>query len=170
MGDSLEENFVFEEEQPRPVKKPRIREASAKTQLEKELGVTDERVAHNVSEVKTGVALVVTSSMKRLSEISEVADRKNLKLEMHGTGRKQEQLNKMRKDIKSGKFNAIAGVSARIASFVEDGTIEIEKVSLVLIDSTLDAKKFNTLTQPESNKALKEIVNHPRFNGKVALI
>ena len=104
--------------------------------------------------------LVLTSSAKRVTDLAESAEFakfKPLALQFHGTGRKQEQLAKMRKDIQSGKSRVLIGVSARVARFVEEDVIDLADFALIAIDTAVDAKNFNTLSQQESKQALAEI-------------
>ena len=110
--------------------------------------------------------LVLTASAKRVADLAESADfaaRSPLVLQFHGTGRKQEQLSKMRKDIAScedgsgAKFKTVIGVSARIARFVEDAAINLDAFALIAIDTTVDFKNLNTLSQRESKQALLDI-------------
>jgi hypothetical protein len=104
--------------------------------------------------------LVITSSANRVTDLlasDDFATSSPLALQFHGTGRKQEQLQKMRKDIRSDNFKTIIGVSARIARFVEEEVINLASFHLIAIDISIDAKKFNTLSQRESKQALNDI-------------
>ena len=121
--------------------------------------VTSNSEIGNIFKKKTSKVLVLTSSAKRVADLSavEFTSHRPLTLQFHGTGRKQEQLTKMRNEIQAGKFQTLVGVTARIARFVEEGVIDLQKYDLIAIDIAIDAKKFNTLSQQESKQALAEI-------------
>jgi len=122
------------------------------------------------STITTPAILILTPSSARSIDISlALAHLKPLTLQLHGSGRKQEQFTRMKKDIASAKL--IISVPSRIQRFCEEGAFAMEGLRLVLIDMHVDAKGLNALSMNETREAVAKLVTlHFRLNSGCRII
>jgi hypothetical protein len=127
-----------------------------------EEGSTDEPISllHRSQKLlrKKEKMLVFTYSQQRVLEILEShRDLSPYGIIFHGTGRKKEQLEKIRSNLKSTSSCVVVGVASRLAQFHAENLVP--NVKIIAIDCLrTDAKKMNTLTYNESKLALKNLL------------
>ena len=100
--------------------------------------------------------VILTPSTNRSSEISvPLAETKPLTLQLHGTGRKQEQFSRMKKEM--SKSGVVISVPSRISRVCEESNLDFAHLRLVVLDMHVDPKGLNILSMNETRDAIAKL-------------
>ena len=100
--------------------------------------------------------VILTPSTNRCSEISvHIAGMKPLSLQLHGSGRKQEQFSRMKKDMVTS--SVVISVPSRLSRVCEESSFDFNNLKLVILDMFVDPKGLNILSMNETRDATVQL-------------
>jgi U3-containing 90S pre-ribosomal complex subunit len=112
--------------------------------------------------VKGPSVLILTPSTHRCADFSlALGSLKPTTLQLHGSGRKQEQFAKMKKDLAAATL--VVSVPSRVHRFCEEQSFSLTSLKMVIIDMQVDAKGLNALSMNETREQIARFITGHLF-------